>query len=328
VLFWEQPHNSDSTYLHWDSGTNHDSYGFLIEGAQWCAANRWDTTNLQPYDGWEIRKLRFYVTTQPYHLKIKIWVGETPVEVYSQEVSSNDYLPNEWSEIELTTPWVIDASEELRMGLYFDMPMPGAVMGLDEGPEVDGYGNWYLYNGTWYKNAAANWNLQSFVVKPVEPVTLHWDNGHEDDNAFGFETNAADYACAAKWDAVHLTSYDGWKIKSMKFYIQNQTPTTVQLKIWEGAERQEVYSQDVTGNIVLNDWTEIDLDTPFEIDASKELYAGIYVDVPGTSHVIGADNGPLIDGYGFWLLYNGQWYTAEEAGMGYNMNLQIMLDND
>jgi Leucine-rich repeat (LRR) protein len=328
ILFWTQPDISgDSAYLHWDSGENHDSYGFLLGPAEWCAANRWDTSNLAPYDGWEMTKVRFFLVNQPWKLKIKIWVGNNPAEVYSQDVSVDEYEVGVWSEVAITTPFVIDASEEVRVGLYFDMTYSGTVMGLDEGPEVDGYGNWYLWNNTWYKNAAANWNLQVLTVKPSEPVTLHWDNGHKDVNAFGFETSSANYACAAKWDPSHLAPFDGWKIKSMRFYLQYSSPTKVQLKIWEGPTHQEVYSQDVT-NFNLDDWSEITLDTPFAIDASKEMYAGIYVEVPGPAHVIGADDGPLIDGYGFWLYYNNNWYTAQEAGMPYNMNLQLNLDNN
>ncbi len=326
VLFWEQPNLNDSIYLHWDSGENADSYGFLISAAEWSAANRWDTANLASYDGWEVRKIRFYVVNQPYKLKIKIWVGANPVEVYSQQVDDEEYQANTWSEIELDEPFIIDASQELRIGLYANMVYPGAVVGLDDGPEVDGYGNWYLYNNTWYKQGAGNWNIQALAIKPSEPVTLHWDNGHKDINAFGFEIGAAAYACAAQWDPAHLSGYDGWEIKSMKFYLQNTAPTTVKLKIWEGPGFNEVYSQTVdTYN--LNGWSEITLDTPFTIDASKKIRAGIFVDVPVPAHVIGADDGPLIQGYGFWLQYNGSWYTASQAGMPYNMNMQLNLEN-
>ncbi len=331
VLFWDQPSVTDSVLLHWDNGINSDSYGFLNGPAEWAAANRWDTSNLSPYDGWEVKKIRFYVVNKPYQLKIKIWVGNNPVEVYSQDIGDDEYEKDQWSEVALDQPFAIDASQEIRIGLYMNMLTPGTVVGLDEGPEVDGYGNWYMWRNNnnqwvWSKQAAANWNIQVLAVKPSEPVVLHWDDGHDDVNGFGFFTGPASFSCAAQWDPVHLNQYDGWKIKSMKFYIQSLAPTTVKLKIWEGNSFTEVYSQDVT-DFNLNDWTEITLDTPFEIDASKKIRAGIFVDVPAPSGIIGCDTTPVITNYGFWVLYNGSWYNSQQAGSAHNMNLRLTLEN-
>jgi Leucine-rich repeat (LRR) protein len=323
-LFWNQPSTGDSVYLHWDSGEYEDSYGFLLGPEEWSVACRWDTSNLAPYNSWIIKKIRFFVITKPYKLVIKIWTGDNPVEVYSQEVEFEQYNELQWSEVELDQPFVINSSEELRVGLYFNMLTPGAVMGMDDGPEIDGYGNWYLWKNQWYKQGAGNWNLQVFAEKPLEPLFLHWDNGHEDANAFGMD-DVEQYSCAAKWDPGSLTGYEGWKISSMRFYIQNTTVNDLKLKIWTGSEPTEVYSQDVS-NYNVNDWTEIELDTPYEINADEQLFAGLYVDVPAGSSVIGADAGPLVDGYGFWLYHDGTWYTAQEAEMQYNMNLQIKVN--
>jgi Leucine-rich repeat (LRR) protein len=329
ILYWNQP-ESDSALLHWDSGNNADSWGFLLDPEEYSCAAMWDPEHITSYDGWLIKKMRIFVVTDaPTEVQLKIWTGPEATEIYSQDITT--YNVGAWTEIILDTPVEIDATTNLWAGLYINMPVPGTFMGLDEGPEIDGYGNLYYWNGEWRDDqGAGNWNIQLLIEPPVEPTYLHWDSGTNDD-FFGFFLDGSyQFACAAKWNPEHITAYDGWEINTMRFYLSDATITELQLKIWTGPDGTEVYSQDVDlSDVNINDWTEITLDTPFTIDASTDLWGGIYIDMPAPGAPVGVDEGPLVDGQGFWLYYQDQWYDADDAGVNDNMNLQLgVVDPD
>jgi internalin A len=326
ILYWDQP-EGDSALLHWDSGNNDDSWGFLLNPEEYSCAAMWDPEHINSYDGWIIKKMRiFVVTDSPSDVQLKIWTGPEATEIYSQEITT--YNVGEWTEIILDTPVEIDATTNLWAGLYINMPVTGTFMGIDEGPEIDGYGNLYYWNGEWrHDQAAGNWNIQLLIEPPAEPTYLHWDSGANDD-FFGFFLDGSyQFACAAKWNPEHIDSYDGWDITSMRFYLSDATITSLQLKIWTGPDGTEVYSQDVDlSDVNIFDWTEITLDTPFQIDASTELWGGIYIDMPSPGAPVGVDEGPLVEGQGFWLYYQDQWWNADDAGVNDNMNIQLGVE--
>ncbi len=321
TLFWNAPQTGDTASLHWDNGINYTSWGFLLNGEQYSCASKWNPEHISNYDGWKIKKIRIYLanTTQAT-TQIKIWSGPEATEIYSQDVPG--YTINQWNEFTLDEPVVIDASTQLWAGMYFDCPSPAAIIGLDEGPAVNGYGNLYHWNGSWHTQGAGNWNIQLVLEKPSEPTYLHWDSG-TNDNFFGFFLSGSyQFSCAAKWNPEHITEYDGWNITSMRFFLSNSNITEVKLKLWTGPNGTEVYSQDIN-DYNINDWTEVTLDTPFPIDASTNLWGGIYIDMPSPGAPVGLDEGPVVPGQGFWLHYQGQWWNASQAGINDNMNVQL-----
>lgn len=160
-LFWTEPSPGNSTYLHWDSGENDDAFGNLIMPATLTFAAKYDPVHISSYDGWEVTKFRFYVVSPLPTLKLKIFTGPDASEVYSQNVQNFGF--NRWFEVELTTPYIIDASTQLWIALEANMPEPGYVMGGDDGPGIDGYGNMYKIFGNWYHDYSLNWNLQAFI---------------------------------------------------------------------------------------------------------------------------------------------------------------------
>jgi Leucine-rich repeat (LRR) protein len=325
-LFWNPP-AGDSVYVHWDNGFNDGT--FDIESNSYDCAVRWDTTNLGGYHKYKIKKIRFYLVNAPAELKIKLWTGKDPVEVYTQDVTT--FNVGDWTEVLLDSVFVIDASEELRAGLYVKVADTAGVVGVDAGPVIPEYGNLYYSNGQWKTQIAGNWNIQLLLEAPPEPTYLHWDGPHTD-NYFGFLLDGSrEYACAAKWNPEHLTEYDKWKITSVRYVLQSMYFMSLKIKIWQGPEREEVYSQDIT-EFNDKDWTETQLDTPFEVDASKEIYVGIYVKVVSSGFPIGMDTSQLIVGQGFWLHYNNngfwKWYEGSDPDIAIhnNMNLRIRVE--
>ncbi len=154
-----------------------------------------------------------------------------------------------------------------------------------------------------------------------DPLWLHWDSG-ENFDSYGSFIGGIEFGAAAKWNPEHLTSYDGWKVLKIKFFVANSNPT-IDVKIWTGDDGDEQYSQNVP-SFNVNDWTEVVLDTPWEIDASIPLLAGLYIDMPFSGGVMGMDEGPAIPGNGDMMLYNGTW---DVIGYDNNWNIQIEIQD-
>jgi Leucine-rich repeat (LRR) protein len=326
-LFWNPP-ASDSVYIHWDNGTNNGT--FNIDADTFSVAAMWDQTYLTGYDQWKIIKMKFFIANPANVVKLKIWAGEDATEVYSQDITT--YSVGDWTEVVLDEPYILSSSQEIRAGLYIETIDTGAVVGVDAGPVLNGYGNIYYANGEWKTQIAGNWNIELLIQSPPPPVYLHWDGEHID-NYFGFFLDGErEYSCSAKWNPEHLTDYNSWKITSVKYVLKEINAYKIKLKIYEGVDRVEVYSQDIT-DFVDGGWTETQLNTPYTIDASKELYVGIYVwtFTPGTP--IGMDSDPLVVGQGFWLYYklNGNWTWFEGSdpliSIGNNMNMRLLVES-
>ena len=164
-------------------------------------------------------------------------------------------------------------------------------------------------------------DVNLFWTAPIgqDSVYLHWDSG-ENYTDFGNWVQPTVYDFVVKWDPNHITNYDGWTITNIRFYVVSDLPT-IKLKIWTGPEATEIYTQDVPVYNV-NAWTEITLDTPITIDASTELMAGLHMDVPVPTPVMGCDAGPAVSGYGNVYRENNLWLEA-----GLNWNIQILAEN-
>ena len=88
---------------------------------------------------------------------------------------------------------------------------------------------------------------------------IHYDDTEMDD-AWGFLIGGEEYDVVAKWDSEDISDYDEWVITKIKFIVVTDDPI-FKVKVWEGPDVTEVYSQDVS-TIIVNNWTEVTLDTP------------------------------------------------------------------
>ena len=151
----------EEQWLHWDDGEAENGWGFMLGPEVFDVAAKWDPDDLTNYDQWIITKLRFIVVNSAPTITIKFWEGEDATEIYSEDVP--EFTVNWWTEVTLETPISIDASTELWAGINIDMPWGDFAMGTDAGPAVDGYGNLYTYQGTWFSDAATNFNIQIYI---------------------------------------------------------------------------------------------------------------------------------------------------------------------
>lgn len=154
-----------------------------------------------------------------------------------------------------------------------------------------------------------------------EAQWIHYDDTEMSDS-WGFLIAGEEYDVVAKWDPADLSDYDGWEITKIKFIVVNDDPY-LKVKVWEGPNTTEIYSQDVDSYNV-NAWTEVTLDTPVDFDADQELWVGYYVDMTHTElggFVTATDDGPPVDEYGNLYRFNGSWYSDFN-----NHNLRVYIE--
>ena len=168
---------------------------------------------------------------------------------------------------------------------------------------------------------------------PASEQWIHYDDTEMSD-AWGFLISGEEYDIVAKWKASDIEDYEGYEITKVKFIVVNNQPF-IKVKVWEGPNYTEIYSQDVpTYNV--NSWTEVELDTPVPINTDEDLYVGYYVDMTHTElggFVTATDDGPPEDDYGNLCYWDGGWYSDFNnhnlrVYIEPNLNADFMADED
>jgi hypothetical protein len=120
-------------------------------------------------------------------MEIRIWEGGTSVAdagvlKYTQTLTGYKTLtPSTFHEYELNTPYIIDATKELRIG-YRLINTQGYPFGRDGGPNVVGKGLLFqcpaLQSGNFFDAGPAygwayNWSIKAFVDMDIEPLLVN-----------------------------------------------------------------------------------------------------------------------------------------------------------
>jgi hypothetical protein len=169
LLNWDPPGGGGGVWIGWDDGTNANSIG-LTAGGEFYVASRWDPAALAPYDGYELTKIEFFPASDvPTTYELMVWTGvNAGTLVLTQPVTT--FVYNDFNEIDLDTPVIIDASDELWFGYATNHVAGEHPAGTDSGPAVAGYGDMITMNGgaTWDPLSGFgldyNWNLQGYVM--------------------------------------------------------------------------------------------------------------------------------------------------------------------
>lgn len=162
--------------------------------------------------------------------------------------------------------------------------------------------------------------LMSQNASRTDSKWIHYDDV-ENYESWGFLTNGEIYDVMSKWDPDSLVNYEGWAIEKIRFIVVNEL-AVIQVKIWQGPNAGEIYSQDVPVFNV-NNWTIVELDSAVVFDHTTELYFGYNVDMSGTElggFVTATDDGPPVDGYGNLVRKQGQWLSEYN-----NHNLRALI---
>ncbi len=161
-LEWTAP--ATGAILQWDDGINDDAIG-LTDGGTFSVASHWEPGDLTEYDGMMLEKIAFFAGDYPgLTFTMKVWTGTGATEVLSQAVSS--YVQNDWNEIVLDNPIMIDASQDFWFGYETTHAAGEYPAGCDAGPAIQNYGDMILNGGSWESLYVltggvidANWNL-------------------------------------------------------------------------------------------------------------------------------------------------------------------------
>ncbi|NQV18471.1 MAG: T9SS type A sorting domain-containing protein, partial [Armatimonadetes bacterium] len=170
-----------------------------------------------------------------------------------------------------------------------------------------------------YNDVHLEWEMESAWV-------LAHHSGY-DNNGIGTGI-AADWMCAARFDASDLADYYGFNLTSVIIHIRTADFSYVAVKIWEGGSfgdpGTEVYSADITSSVLIEDWTEHTLTTPIPLVAGNEYWIGYDISATG-DHPSSVDAGPAVAGKGDWMFYEGFWQEISVAfGLDYNWCIEVV----
>jgi hypothetical protein len=161
--------------------------------------------------------------------------------------------------------------------------------------------------------------------KEDEGQWIHYDTG-ESTNAIGLNGGGL-FEVAARWEPAELAAFEGYGITKMRMYINN-VPTSLTARIWQGADAASLdvmLSQFFEG--AEESWVEIELQDPYMIDTSLELWIGYQVDDPGAGNfAAGIDGEGDFVGFGNKVrLGTGDWTNLSEFGIAGNWNVQAFV---
>jgi hypothetical protein len=171
LLTWEEP-ASQGAWLHWDSGINSDAVGG--ENIEiFDAAIRFESSDLNTTDGHYLTRINIYIADADCQIFLRVWQGgnQNYAGTLIREQLVAYPIADYWNEIELESPVLIDASQELWFGYRVINTNGVYPAGTDNGPAVSFKGDMLLYGSDWvsmstYFGWDINWNIQGMAADP------------------------------------------------------------------------------------------------------------------------------------------------------------------
>jgi hypothetical protein len=173
-LNWTPPATSGGgggggEWLMWDDGTNNGSAIGLTAGGTFSIASHWDASMITQYDGMYIEKIRFFAGANAASATfvLKVWEGSSATMIYEQSVSG--VVLGDWNEYILSSPVMIDGSQELWFGYSTTHAAGEFPAGADDGPGNPGYGDMISTDGSSWDPLSSlitfdgNWNVEAYI---------------------------------------------------------------------------------------------------------------------------------------------------------------------
>ncbi|MBK7215066.1 MAG: hypothetical protein IPH88_17605 [Bacteroidales bacterium] len=164
-LTWMEPLSVPDQWIYWGDASMVGGLGYDAP-AEFEVASKWTVADLAPYIGTYLKKIRFVPSEATASYSIQVWTGSNAsVLLLSQPVV--DPIINNWNEINLDTPILIDGADELWFG-YKVIQTIGYPAGLSSGPAIVGKGDLIRNGADWISMKTDwgfdfNWCLQGFV---------------------------------------------------------------------------------------------------------------------------------------------------------------------
>ena len=173
----------------------------------------------------------------------------------------------------------------------------------------------------------------------MNPIESSHPNSHDrtdatisyDDDFIGYGIGAeavASFICIARFTSDELAAYyDGYALKSIQFVINNTDFSNVTLKVYSGGSPgnpgTEIYTEDVTSEVVAGGWTTIELSSPILLESSLEYWIGYSIDATA-DHPAGCGSNSAVAGKGD-VLYWGGWTTLSDNEVDWNWHIRGVL---
>ena len=174
---------------------------------------------------------------------------------------------------------------------------------------------------------------QNVVIEVVNynDVHMEWDPPASEDiiiqHHTGYDNNGIacdlDLICTARFTEDKLGDYyDNYEITHAMVHIREGF-TNVTVKVWEGGSfgdpGTEVYSEDITDSVLIEDWTEHTLISPIPLVDGNEYWIGYDISATG-DHPSSVDAGPAFPGKGDWMNYSSQGWQEMSVAYGLDYN--------
>jgi V8-like Glu-specific endopeptidase len=169
-----------------------------------------------------------------------------------------------------------------------------------------------------------NHNGRSEQTTDLDLVEIHYDSGPNS----GVGTNsAANWICAVRFTAEELNEYYGtYELAAIKFHIQSNHFSAVNVKVWEGGSTsgpgQEIYSANVTAQVVVENFTIHELNEPISLTSGQEYWIGYSINATG-GFPSSTDAGPMVMNKGGWMFFNNTWSQLKLINEALNFNWVI-----
>jgi hypothetical protein len=158
-----------------------------------------------------------------------------------------------------------------------------------------------------------SWNMTQFAV-------LQWDSG-ENSTSFGA---SATFSVAMRWPAENLQPYIEWYLTHILFF-PTSADATFEMRVWKDFDL--IMTQPVE-SFVVDEWNEVELDTPVAIEANHEYLIGFQFHSISNEPAIGCDAGPAVAGYGDLINLAGEWEMLSSFGLDFNWNIAAIVASD
>ena len=139
----------------------------------WKSAIRLTQDELAAYAGWDLIAVvvAHSAEEEPEHWGEIIIYGEGTSTSPGAQITNESYYfdATGWFRVDLTTPVPIDDHDEIWVACSWESWEPDHVAYIDQGPAVDGKGDWLYLNGFWQEiqsppgNIDSNWGMGAIV---------------------------------------------------------------------------------------------------------------------------------------------------------------------
>lgn len=152
--------------------------------------------------------------------------------------------------------------------------------------------------------------------------TIEYHTGYD---ANGIGTGApADFMCAARFTADELAAYyGGFSLTGVNVLLHSLDFSYVAIQVYEGGSYGDpgtlVYDEEITGSVLMGEFTNHLLSTPVPLVSGNEYWIGYDIQATG-DHPAAVDAGPMFPDKGGWMFFSGAWQTLPELGATLDFN--------